>query len=110
MNVCPPIVSVPVRDVVAVFAVTLYATFPLPVPVAPTPMVIQSSLLTAVQLQVALAVTVMFPLPASDEPRVADAGDSVTRHGTPGCVTVNVWPPIVRVPVRLLVLVLAATL
>ena len=30
-------------------------------------------------------------------------------HGTPACVTVNVWPAIVTVPERLVVAVLAAT-
>ena len=37
------------------------------------------------------------------------AGDSVNVQGTPACVTVNVWPAIVSVPVRDVALVFAAT-
>jgi hypothetical protein len=73
--VFPAIVSVPVRDALLVFAATLYATFPLPVPVAPTPTVIQASLLTAVQLHPALAVTTTFPLAAIDAVNVDESGE-----------------------------------
>jgi len=72
-------------------------------------MVIQASLLTAVQLQPAPAVTVTVPVVA-DDVGFDDVGAMVNVQGTPACVTVNVWPPIVIVPVRELVLVLAATL
>ena len=109
VNVCPPIVIVPVRDVADVFAVTLYATFPFPVPLAPTPIVIQASLLTAVQLQVAAAVTETLPLPAIDVVRFKDVGEIVVVHGSPACVTVNVCPPMITVPMRVVVLLFAAT-
>ena len=39
-----------------------------------------------------------------------DVGEIVNVHGTPACVTVKVWPPIVIVPVRDVVAVFAATL
>jgi hypothetical protein len=72
--------------------------------------VIQASLLTAVQLQPALAVTVTVPVAAADVVRFDDVGAMVNVQGAPACVTVKVWPPIVIVPVRDTVLVLAATL
>jgi hypothetical protein len=72
--------------------------------------VIQASLLTAVQLQVTLAVTTMFPLAAIDDARFEDVGEIVTRHGSPAWVTVKICPPIVTVPMRDVVPVLAATL
>jgi hypothetical protein len=55
------------------------------------------------------AVTVTVPaIPAGTT--AADAGEIVGAHGAPDCVTVNVDPAIVSVPVRLAVPVLAATL
>ena len=72
--------------------------------------VIQASLLTAVQLQPALAVTVTVPVAAADVVRFDEVGAMVNVQGAPACVTVKVWPPIVTVPVRDTVLVLAATL
>jgi hypothetical protein len=75
VKVFPAIVSVPVRDALLVFAATLYATFPLPVPVAPTPTVIQASLLAAVQLHPALAVTTTFPLAPIDAVNVDETGE-----------------------------------
>lgn len=110
VKVCPPIVIVPVREVAVVFAATLYATFPFPVPLAPTPIVIQASLLTAVQLQLPGAVTATLPLAAIDDVRFKDVGAMVTVQDSPACVTVNVCPPIVMVPVREVVPALAATL
>jgi hypothetical protein len=110
VKVLPAIVSVPVRDVVLVFCVTLYVTLPLPVPLEPAPIVIHPSLLVAVQLQPAPAVTVIEPLAASDDGRLFDVGEIVTVHEIPACVMVKVWPPIVIVPVRDVVPVLAETL
>ena len=72
--------------------------------------VIQASLLTAVQLQLPAALTEMLPLAAIDDVRFKAVGAIVTRHGTPAWVTVNVWPPMISVPMRDVVLVLAATL
>ena len=82
----------------------------MPLPLAPALIVIQASLLTAVQLQPVPAVTVTVPVVAAAEVRFDDVGAIVNVHGTPACVTVKVCPPIVIVPVRELVLVLAATL
>jgi len=81
----------------------------LPLPEAPAVTVIQASLLTAVQLQPVPAVTVTVPVVAA-EVGFNDVGEIVNVQGTPACVTVKVWPPIVMVPVRELVLALAATL
>jgi hypothetical protein len=81
----------------------------LPLPLAPAVTVIQASLLTAVQLQPVPAVTVTVPVVAEDV-GFTDVGEIVNVQGAPACVTVNVWPPIVMVPVRELVVVLAATL
>ena len=67
------------------------------------------ALLTAVQLQPVPAVTVTVPVVA-DDVGFNDVGEIVNVQGTPACVTVKVWPAIVMVPVRELVLVLAATL
>ena len=72
--------------------------------------VIQVPLLVAVQLQPVPDVTLTVPVVAADDVRLDDVGEIVNVHGAPACVTVNVWPPIVIVPVRELVLVLAATL
>jgi hypothetical protein len=77
-------------------------TDPLPLPVAPALMVIQAALLVAVQLHPVPAVTVTVPVPAADV-TLADAGEIVGTHGVPACVTVNVEPAIVSVPVRLVV-------
>jgi hypothetical protein len=83
---------------------------PLPLPEAPAVTVNQLvALLTAVQLQPVPAVTVTVPVVAADV-GFDDVGEIVNVHGTPACVTVNVCPPIVIVPVRELVVVLAATL
>jgi len=82
----------------------------LPVPLAPAPIVIHVALLVAVQLQPLLVVTVIEPLAASDDGRFDEVGEIVKVHETPACVTVNVCPPIVIVPVRELVPVLAVTL
>jgi hypothetical protein len=82
----------------------------LPVPLEPTPIVIHESLLTAVQLQPDPAVTAMLPLAAIEDGRLEEEGEIVTEQDTPACVTVKVCPPIVIVPLRDEVPVLAATL
>ena len=68
------------------------------------------ALLVAVQLQPVPAVTVTVPVAATDVVRLEDVGEMVNVQGAPACVIVKVWPPIVIVPVREVVLVLAATL
>jgi len=75
VNVLPAMVSEPVLVALPVFAATLYATFPLPVPAAPTPTVTHESLLMAVQLHPALAVTATLPLAPIDAVKVIDAGE-----------------------------------
>lgn len=80
VNVLPPIVSVPLRDVVLVFCVTLYVTLPFPVPLAPTPIVIHASLLVAVHPQPVPAVTVINPLAANEDGRFDEVGEIATVH------------------------------
>lgn len=63
MKVLPPIVTVPVREVVPVFAATLSATVPLPVPAAPLVTAIHVTLLTAVHGHPAAALSVTFNVP-----------------------------------------------
>ena len=64
VNVCPAIVSVPVRDVEFGFAAALNATEPLPVPLAPLVTVSHDVLLlTPVHAQPAGAVTLVEPAP-----------------------------------------------
>jgi len=110
VNVCPAMVTVPVRDPVPVFAATLYDTVPLPLPLAPAVIVIHAALLVDVHAHPAPAVTVTVPLTAADEVSVEDEGRIVNEHGMPGCVMVNVLPAIVSVPVREVVFGFAATL
>ena len=82
----------------------------MPLPEAPAVTVSQLvALLTAVQLQPVPAVTVTVPVVAADV-GFNEVGEIVNVQGTPACVTVKVWPAIVIVPVRELVLALAATL
>ena len=82
-------------------AATSNVSVPDPVPVVPE-IVTQPALLDAVQLHVAaVVVTVTVPLP----PLAGNAcvvGEIVKEHGVDGagCVTVNVVPAIVIVPVR----------
>mgnify|MGYP003578221681 CR=1 FL=1 len=83
---------------------------PLPLPFAPPVMVTQNSPLEAVQLQFDVVVTLTVPVVAADDERVVDVGAIVNVQGAAGCVTVNVWPAIVIVPVRELVVVFASTL
>ena len=71
-------------------------------------MLTQDTLLIAVQLQPLKVVTLTVLLPPSDvnKPLV---GEIVKVQDMPSWFTVKVWPAIVNVPVRELVLVLAAT-
>jgi hypothetical protein len=84
---------------------------PLPLPLAPELMVSQLvALLTAVQLHPVPAVTATEPVVAADDARFDEVGEIVNEHGAPACVMLKVCPPIVIVPVRDVVPVLAATL
>ena len=83
-------------------------TTPTPLPLAPAVIVIHADVLVAVQAQPEPAVTLTDPVPpvAGDDP---DGDPSVKVQGVPACVTVNVWPPAVMVPVRSVVLGFGAT-
>lgn len=83
---------------------------PLPLPLAPLVMVTQKSPLEAVQLQFDVVVTVTVPVVAAGDVRLVDVGAIVNVQGAAGCVTVNVCPAIVSVPVREVVVVFASTL
>jgi hypothetical protein len=64
VNVCPPIVSVPLRELALVFAAALNATEPVPLPVAPLVTVSQDVLLlTPVHSHPVAVVTVVDPVP-----------------------------------------------
>ena len=66
VRVFPAIVTVPVLSFLPLGAVTLYATVPLPVPLAPDVTVIQSALLLAVQAQPLVVDTATVPVPVPD--------------------------------------------
>ena len=91
VNVCPPMVSVPVRLFTLVFAATLYVTVPLPVVDAPAVIVSHDALLVAVHVKSdALAVTATVLPVAPAAAAVSVVGPSVTLPEIPFCVTVNV--------------------
>lgn len=70
---------------------------------------IQASLLAALQPQPAAAVTVTAPVVAAVA-TFTDVGEIDELHGTPACVTVNVLPSIVSVPLRGVDAAVAATM
>ncbi len=110
VNVWPATVSVPLRGVVLGLAAALNATVPFPLPLAPLVTVSQDVLLlTPVHEHPAAVVTLVEPVPP---PATTDwlAGEIAYVHGVPACVTVNVWPATVSVPLRCVVLALAAAL
>ncbi len=80
VTVWPAMVSVPVRDDVAVLAAMANATAPLPLPPAPDVMVIQEALLVAVQPQPPPVVTVLL-LELAGAPGVSEVGDTVNVQG-----------------------------
>jgi hypothetical protein len=109
VNVCPPIVSVPVLAA-PVFAAAANATVPLPVPDAPPVSVSHGALAVAVHAQVpADAVTATEPEPPVSA-TLCPVGEIVNVQGAGGaaCVTVNVFPAAVIVALRALPM-LAAT-
>jgi hypothetical protein len=79
-------------------AATTSCTVPLPDPLLPAEMLIQAALLDAFQLHPAGAVTDTEAGPPP-LPTFWLAGEIEYEH-PPSCVTVNVWPPAVIVPVR----------
>jgi hypothetical protein len=92
-------VSAAVRGVALVLAAALNATVPEPVPLPPDVTVNHDALLLAVHAQPFVAVIVTEPAPPPD---VIDrlVGDNVYEQESAACVTVNVPPAIVIVPVR----------
>jgi hypothetical protein len=85
-------------------------TVPLPLPVGLEVTPIHETLLMAVQLQPAGAVTVTLRAPPAAAME-SEVGETVKLHDAPGaCVTVTVWPAMVSVPVRDAAPLLAATL
>jgi hypothetical protein len=109
VNVLPPAVTVPVRDVVRVFAATLYATLPLPLPVAPAVMPIHVALLVAVHSHPIAAVTAIVPVPPPAT-ALAVAGAIDGAQDAPDWVIVTVVPATVSVPIRSATPGFAATL
>lgn len=98
VNVLPPIVSVPVLELVEPLAATLKVTVPFPDPDAPAVTVIQVALLVAVQAQLAVTVTDPVPPLAGTD---CDVGLIVTQV-VPDCVTGITVPATVMDPVLLL--------
>jgi hypothetical protein len=100
--VVPATMMVPERDVPVVLAATLKLVMPLPVPLVPEDSVIQLALLIAFQLHVpaVVIVTLAFPPPL---PMDCEVGETVNVQLPPVCVTVTVFPAMVNVPVRVLV-------
>ena len=111
VNVRPPAVIVAVRDVAAVLAATVNPTVPLPAPVAPPVMLTQDALsVAAVHAQLfADAVSAIEPVPPAAGRFCAEGEiEKVHAAGAAACVTVNVLPATLMVPVRLAAL-LAST-
>ena len=111
LKVRPAATIDPVRAVVAVFAATVNATVPLPVPELPLPMLIQAAVVVAVHAQLfADAVTAIDPEPPPS-PTFCDAGEMEKVQaggGAAAWVTVKILPAAVMVAV-LAEPVLAAT-
>ena len=82
----------------------------MPLPLVPALIVSHVALLVAVQLQPVPAVRLTVPVVATEDVRFDEVGRIVNEQGAPACVTLNVCPPIVIVPLRELVPVFAATL
>ena len=89
VTVWPATVRVPTRELVAEFAVTEYATTPLPFPVEPDVIVIQLALLVACHEQPEAAVIWMVPVPAGAATDMV-AGDIEYVQLPPACVRVKV--------------------
>jgi hypothetical protein len=90
VNVCPPIVNVPVRLFTLVFAATVYVTVALPVGDAPAVTVSQAA------FDVAATVLPVAPVAVA----VSVVGGSVKLPVIPLCITVKVCPPIMIVAAR----------
>jgi|SRR6476659_2863927 len=98
-----------VRAVVSVLAAALNATAPVPVPLEPDVTVSHDALLLAVHAQPSVAVIVTEPVPPANGSDWVFP-ESAYEHESAACVTVNVPPAIVIVPVRADGVVFAAML
>jgi hypothetical protein len=87
LKVCPAMLSVPVREVVAVFALAEKLTVPLPLPEAPAVIVSHDAPLVAVHAQPTAALTPTDPVDAA-APTDADDAD---RAGAQGADLANVF-------------------
>ena len=76
VRVCPAIVSVPVRELVAVLTAAAYVTVPLPVPLLPLLIDSHVALLVAVHPQTLVVVTEAVELPPAAA-TLCVVGDSV---------------------------------
>lgn len=93
------------------FADTAYTSVPAPAPVAPLDNVIQLAVVVAVRADwhpPGVAPIKIAPVPPSDV-KLWLEGLMLNVHGVPACVTVNVFPATVSVPVRVSGSVLAST-
>ena len=110
LKLLPAIVTVAVRDEVAVFVLTVRLTLPLPDPEAPEATTIHETGLAAVQLHPVPAVTLTLTVsPAATAFLLLGLMAQVHVGLDPLWLTVNVCPAMVRVPLRLVVAVLAET-
>jgi hypothetical protein len=108
VNVLPATVKVADRAADPVLAATVNAVVPEPLPEAPLVIVTHDAPLLAVQPQPAVVVTATEPAAL---PALTDTLDGeIENEQAPACVTVCIDPAIVKVPVRLLVALFAATL
>jgi hypothetical protein len=90
------------------FGLAENATVPLPLPLVPAVTCIHPTLLTAVQVQPAGAVTLTLPNPPPG-PKEPDVAESEEVQASPASLAVKVWPAMVSVPLRPLLLTLAFT-
>jgi len=99
-----------VRDALDVLAATRNVTVPFPLDVVGLVMVIHLTLLDTVQVALGCGrVSVVLPAPPAPG-NEAEGGFKTGTVGTaPACVTQSVWPAIETEPVRLEVVVFAAT-
>jgi hypothetical protein len=109
VNVSLPIVSVPVRLARVGFAAIAIETVPSPDPLAPDVTEIHVADGVAVHEQPASVSTLMLLLVAPAGTDVL-TGEIENVQACPACVTVNVCPPTVIVPLRDVVVALVATL
>jgi hypothetical protein len=111
VSVCPPIVTVPLRAA-PVFPATDRSTVPLPVPDAPFTIVIHGAFGVVVHPHVVPDAVTAIDTGPPGSPTFCEVGliEIVHGGGAPACVTVNVRPAIVIVPLRAAVPLFAATL